>query len=129
MALTALAQDTQSTRHAPSRRPVDLVFLANQCLGDQNLEREILRLLNTTLSTYFQRLLLATAFDDLLLNIHSIRGAAAGVGAWPVTEMAKAMETELRAGRPLSTESIADLGLEIDEVLAFVEGLLSSQSA
>ena len=87
-------------------RPVDLVHLAKQCLGDEALELEVLRLFDTTIKDYYGRLRLAANFDDLALLLHSIKGAAAGVGAWSIADLAKAMEHELRSGRPLAQERI-----------------------
>lgn len=106
-------------------RPVDLVHLAKQCLGDENLELEVLRLFDTTLSTYFGRLKLATAYDDLAINLHSIKGASAGVGAWSVSDLAGRLEKDLKAGRPLRSEQIEDLGMAVEEVRGFIAQLLA----
>lgn len=107
-------------------RPIDLVHLAKQCLGDENLELEILRLFDTTLVTYMGRLRLATGMDDLAMAVHAIKGAAAGVGAWVVADQARAMEDDLRAGRPLRPERIDDLGMAVEEVHAFIARMLAS---
>ncbi|WIY51669.1 Hpt domain-containing protein [Devosia sp. YIM 151766] len=115
----------------PSRpvRPIDLVHLARQCLGDENLELEILRLFDATLLTYFERLKLATSFDDLAIHLHAIKGAAAGVGAWAVADLAKALESELREGRPLTMERIDDLGMAVEEARDFVGRMLADAAA
>ena len=110
-------------------RPIDLVHLAKQCLGDENLEYEILRLFDTTVRTYFQRLELAASYDDLAINLHSIKGAASGVGAWTIADLAKAAEVEMQAGRPLNPERIADLGMAIEEVRTFIARMLSNEPA
>lgn len=101
-------------------RPVDLVHLAKQCLGDEALELEVLRLFDTTIRDYYGRLKLAASFDELALVLHSIKGAAAGVGAWSVADLAKAMEHEIRSGRPLVQERIDDLGLVVEDVRDFI---------
>lgn len=108
-------------------RPVDLVHLAKQCLGDENLELEILRLFDTTLVTYFGRLKLASSFDDLAINLHSIKGASAGVGAWGIADLAAALEKDLRAGRPLTPERIDDLGMAVEEVRDFIARMLANE--
>lgn len=113
----------------PSARPVDLVHLAKQCLGDENLEFEVLRLFDTTVSTYFARLEMAESFDDLAINLHSIKGASAGVGAWAVADLAAALEVELRAGRPLTAERVADLGMAVEEVRDFIARMLANEAA
>ena len=110
-------------------RPIDLVHLAKQCLGDENLELEILRLFDTTLSTYFERLKLASAFDDIAINLHSIKGAAAGVGAWTIADQAKVLENDLRDARPLTSERLADLGMAVEEVRNFIARMLANDAA
>lgn len=115
--------------HVRAMRPIDLVHLAKQCLGDEHLEYEILRLFDTTIKTYFGRLELAASFDDLALNLHSIKGAASGVGAWTIADLAKSAEIEMHAGRPLSAERISDLGMAIEEVRSFIARMLSNEPA
>ena len=115
--------------HIRAMRPIDLVHLAKQCLGDEHLEYEILRLFDTTIKTYFGRLELAASYDDLAINLHSIKGAASGVGAWTIADLAKAAEVEMHAGRPLSMERIADLGMAIEEVHVFIDRMLSNEPA
>ena len=110
-------------------RPIDLVHLAKQCLGDEHLELEILRMFETTLSGYFSRLKLASAFDEMALNLHSIKGAASGVGAWAVADIAKALEEELRHGRPVSPERIKDLGMAVEEARDFIARMLAADEA
>ncbi|UYO00707.1 MAG: Hpt domain-containing protein [Devosia sp.] len=127
MAQTAVKAPIVLPRTRPMR-PVDLVHLAKQCLGDENLELEVLRLFDQTLFTYFGRLRLALSFDDLAINVHSIKGAASGVGAWTISEIARAMEDDLRAGRPLRSEAIDDLGLAVEEVRDFIARMLADQA-
>ena len=116
---------------SPNRavRPIDLVHLAKQCLGDEHLEYEILRLFDTTIKTYFARLSSAEAFEDMRLNLHSIKGAASGVGAWTIADLAKAAEAELHAGGSVSPEALADLGHAIEEAGAFIAVMLSNEPA
>lgn len=117
---SAAVDDLDQAPHARAMRPIDMVHLARQCLGDEYLEYEILRLFDTTISTYFSRLELASSYDDLALNLHSIKGAASGVGAWTIADLAKAAEVEIQAGRPLAPEHIADMAVAIEEVRAFI---------
>lgn len=127
MAHNAVSADNDPESLRRSGRPIDLVHLARQCLGDAGLEYEILRLFDTTAKTYFDRLQRATTFDDIALNLHSLKGAAGGVGAWTIADLAKAAETELKAGRPLTPEHIADLGIAVEEVSVFITEMLSNQ--
>jgi HPt (histidine-containing phosphotransfer) domain-containing protein len=128
-----MAQNAVSADHAGPEivrrpaRPIDLVHLARQCLGDAGLEYEILRLFDTTVKTYFARLQVSTTFDELAMNLHSLKGAASGVGAWSIAELAKAAEIEIKAGRPLGPERIDDLGMAVEEVSAFIAEMLSKE--
>jgi len=126
---SSAAENRDQVPHLRPMRPIDLVHLAKQCLGDENLEYEILRLFDTTVKTYFGRLALAANYDDLALNLHSIKGAASGVGAWTIADLAKAAEVEMHAGRPLTPERIADLGIAIEEVRTFISRMLSREPA
>lgn len=131
MAMTATATNlvAEQGTSVRSARPIDLVHLAKQCLGDENLELEILRLFDTTLVTYFGRLSEAASFEDVTLNLHSIKGASRGVGAWAVADLARACEIELESSRPLTPERIADLGMAIEEVRGFIARMLSDNAA
>lgn len=121
MAQRSMAAEPQSPiSHPRPQRPIDMAHLARQCLGDEFLEVEILRLFEETLATYFARLGLAESFDDLAVNLHTIRGASAGVGAVTVMEQAEALQAELKAGRALAPERINDLGMAVEEVRGFI---------
>lgn len=120
------ALDRASPVLAPRRaRPIDLVYLAKQCLGDAALEHEMLRLFDTTIQTYLTRLLAAEAPDQVLFTLHTIKGAAAGVGAFAIADLAKAMEADVRAGMSINPEQLDDLKIAVEEVSVFVEDVLS----
>lgn len=119
-----LAAETPPKRAA---RPIDLVHLAKQCLGDEHLEYEVLRLFDTTLATYFSRLQSAESVDAIALNLHSIKGASSGVGAWTIAELAKTLETELKADNSLNSEHLHDLAMAIEETSAFIQDMLSKE--
>lgn len=124
----AVETESQSDIRTRTMRPVDLVHLAKQCLGDEGLELEVLRLFDTTIKDYYGRLQMAASFDDLTLVLHSIKGAAGGVGAWTVADLAKAMEHEIRHGRPLTQERIADLGLVVEDVRNFIGRMVANEA-
>ena len=106
------------------RGPIDLDFLARQTLGDEGLEQEVLRLFDQMSHAYFERLETSTSVSDLLRNLHTLRGAAAGVGAFALAELARVAETELREGSPVNPERIEDLDMAVQEVSAFISGRL-----
>jgi HPt (histidine-containing phosphotransfer) domain-containing protein len=106
------------------RGPIDLDFLARQTLGDEGLEQEVLRLFDQMSHAYFERLETSTNVSDLLRNLHTLRGAAAGVGAFALAELARVAETELREGSPVNPERIEDLDIAVQEVSAFISDRL-----
>ncbi|GLQ08956.1 histidine kinase [Devosia yakushimensis] len=123
---SALDRDVAKPARRPAR-PIDLVHLAKQCLGDAGLEREILHLFDSTIKTYLARLLAATAPDEVLFALHTIRGAAAGVGAFAITDLAKAMEADARAGRAIEVEQIDDLKMAVEEASGFIGDVLGRE--
>jgi HPt (histidine-containing phosphotransfer) domain-containing protein len=64
-----------------------------------------------------------------LRNLHTLRGAAAGVGAFGLAELARVAETELRAGVPVNPERIDDLNIAVEEVAAFIAARLEAAAA
>jgi len=111
------------------RGPIDMEHLSRQTLGDPGLEQEVLRLFDEMSHVYYERLEGSTTVEDLLRNLHTIRGAAAGVGAFALAELARVAETELREGAPVNPERIDDLALAVQEVSAFIGDRLGTAEA
>lgn len=124
---TAAFDQSEQASQARVMRPIDRIHLAKQCLGDEHLELEVLRLFDTTIATYFGRLLGSVSPDMVTLNLHTIKGAASGVGAWIVADLAKACEVELQEGRPLTPERLADLGIAVEEVRSAIARMIAGQ--
>lgn len=114
---------------AAVRGPIDLDFLGRQTLGDPGLEQEVLRLFDEMSHAYFERVETSTTVPDLLRNLHTLRGAAAGVGAFGLAELARVAETELRDGVPVNPERIDDLSMAVQEVSAFIGTRLKEAEA
>jgi hypothetical protein len=110
-----------------AHRPIDLVHLAKQTLGDHGLECEVLRLFDIMAQRYYARLELSTTVDELCVHLHSLRGAANGVGAWGIADLAKLTEDELRGGKPVNPERIDDLHIAVQEVSEFIGTLLANE--
>jgi HPt (histidine-containing phosphotransfer) domain-containing protein len=111
------------------RRPIDMDHLTRQTLGDPGLELEVLRLFDEMSHVYYERLESSTNVDDLLRNLHTLKGAAAGVGAFGIAELARVAETELRDGAPVNPERIDDLNIAVQEVSAFIGERLRAVAA
>lgn len=103
-----------------SRGPIDMVHLSRQTLGDSGLEMEVLRLFDEMSHVYYERLETSTTVPDLLRNLHTIKGAAAGIGAFGLAELARVAETELREGASVNPERIDDLHMAVEELSAFI---------
>ena len=111
------------------RRPIDMEHLSRQTLGDPGLQEEVLRLFDEMSHVYVERLEVSTTVDELLRNLHTIKGAAAGIGAFGLAELARVAEAELRAGAPVNPERIDDLALAAQEVSAFIGDRLRAAEA
>ena len=102
------------------RGPIDMAHLSRQTLGDHNLELEVLRLFNEMSHTYYIRLESSTTVEELLVNLHTLKGAAAGIGAFGLADLARVAETELKAGAPVNPERIDDLHVAVEELSVFI---------
>ena len=115
---TAVRVGEQPTLH--EALPFDLDFLAAQTLGDPGLEQEVLRMFDQMSRVYFGRLETSTTVADLLLHLHTIKGAAAGVGALRLADLARTMESELRSGLPVNPKRVDEIEIAVREVSAFI---------
>jgi HPt (histidine-containing phosphotransfer) domain-containing protein len=111
------------------RGPIDLDFLRRQTLGDSGLEQEVLRLFDEMSQAYFERIETSTNVADLLASLHTLKGAAAGVGARALAELARVAETELREGAQVNPERIEDLHMAVQEVSAFITDRIGDREA
>ena len=115
------AKPTETSSPTPEiRGPIDMAHLSRQTLGDHNLELEVLRLFDEMSHTYYSRLENSTTVEDLLVNLHTLKGAAAGIGAFGLAELARVTETELKAGAPVNPERIDDLHVAVEELSVFI---------
>lgn len=95
--------------------PLDLAHLARQTLGDEALEREVLRLFAEQAEDLRARI--ATAGDEERRRLaHRLTGAARGIGAFRLAECAAQLEVDAAA-----TATVDRLLLLIDDALAVVK--------
>ena len=106
--------------------PIDMMHLKKQTLGDPGLELEVLRLFDQMSHTYYARLETSTTVADLLTNLHTLKGAAAGIGAFGLAELARVAEAELRDGGPVNPERIEDMHVAVEELSAFIAARLKA---
>lgn len=125
MAKAAPQNRFETGTHEPAQqRAIDLVHLAKQTLGDRNLEQEVLRMFADGTRAYSRRINEARTPEEVKIGLHSLKGAAAGVGANGVAAVARAAEQELRETGALSAEALSDVSFAVEEVNAYIDELL-----
>lgn len=105
------------TSPASRGRPIDLVHLAHQTLGDRGIEQEVLAMFVQQLTMVRDRIARATLAERVLLA-HGLRGSAGGIGAFAVAECAKAIEHD-----PQNLPLLRQLEARIDEVRDFIASI------
>ena len=118
--------ELEDSRSKANGRPIDLVYLARQTLGDPGLESEILMLFSRMASSYLDRISNSEDENEVAHGLHSLKGAAAGIGAAGIAKEAQAAEGEFRETGKLSDERLSDLAIKVEEAQVFITGLLNS---
>lgn len=101
---------------APSR-PVDLVHLARQTMGDRDLEREVLGLFVQQALSVRDKITDADERERFMLA-HGLKGSARGVGAFAVADCAAEIER-----KPDDVRAVKRLGTLIEQVRDFVAAI------
>lgn len=98
-------------------RPVDLVHLARQTLGDRALEQEVLALFVQQATTVREQIVAASTAERLRLA-HGLIGSARGVGAFAIADCAAEIERN-----PDDRKVLARLATLIDEMRDFIAAI------
>lgn len=89
----ALKVDVENAnRVARTARPVDLVHLSSMTMGDRALELEILNMFVGQAPAYFEMATSASDAKEVYRVAHTIKGAARGIGAFELADIAKEAE-------------------------------------
>ena len=83
---------TSETAPPSFERPIDLVHLARQTLGDRMLEREILGLFVVQAKSVLSQLAASVSENSRMELAHTLKGSSRAVGAWRVASAAEACE-------------------------------------
>ena len=119
------AQAGAGEDNAPSfERPVDLVHLARQTLGDRALEREVLALFRVQARAIFAQLENVGEADLRHDLAHTLKGSARAVGAWKVAEAAETCENARDAAEPEWRDALSDLSARIEVALAAIDNII-----
>lgn len=111
------APDNHRAASPSQSRPIDLVHLAHQTMGDKALEAEILQMF----ARQSRRLVhdMATAdMSDVSALAHRLQGAAKAVGAFRVSTAAERLENN-----PDDAAAMASLHAAAIEADSFITGL------
>jgi len=95
-----------SASSASFERPIDLVHLARQTLGDRDLEREILALFVRQSMTLLKRMVDTPTPQEACDLAHTLKGSARAVGAWRVASAAEEVEQALGRAIPSSEPAL-----------------------
>ena len=119
------SQSAGSGAAVVSERPIDLVHLSKYTMGDKNLEREVLNLFATQSAIYLDRLREAEDDRSWLEAVHTLRGSAAGVGAWRVATYAGKVERlEGKDRNAICGSAIDELSQSVAEVNEYIHDLM-----
>ncbi|WP_342361477.1 Hpt domain-containing protein [Terrarubrum flagellatum] len=107
-----------------SARDLDLVHLARQTAGDRVLEREVLGLFRDQTVRMLAAMAMAVRNGRQARDAaHTLKGAARGVGAFRVADLAEIVET---AGDESIASAVADLSAAAEDARNLIDRLLAN---
>lgn len=89
---TETKADFAGSSQASFERPIDLVHLARQTLGDRSLEQEILALYHKQAQSLLHSIESTASLRERADYAHMLKGSSRAVGAWHVATAAEAVE-------------------------------------
>ncbi len=93
MTLRESTREARGGRRPPSpRRPIDLDHLRTQTMGDEELQRKVLRLFLYQVSETITRIRKAESVEARSEAAHALVGAARGIGAFSIAYIAGEIE-------------------------------------
>jgi HPt (histidine-containing phosphotransfer) domain-containing protein len=104
-------------------RPIDLVHLARQTLGDRDLEREVLGLFVAQARSVLDMLMVASDQRRRMELAHTLKGSARSIGAWRVAAQAEACEAMISASDASWRAGLDTLAVSIREAVAAIGDL------
>ena len=92
MPMTLKRDLRRAARNDGTAKPIDLVHLSTQTMGDRALEAEVLGMFLDHSGAYVAKLRNASQPADRKLAAHTLKGAARAIGAWELAELAQDAE-------------------------------------
>jgi HPt (histidine-containing phosphotransfer) domain-containing protein len=108
-------------------RPIDLIHLARQTLGDRDLETELLSLFRRQAGQIVERLAAEMPGDSIPWRAdlaHTLKGSARAIGATSVAIKAEIYEVQARDGKPDLKPAFTALRGAVDEACRAIGDLL-----
>lgn len=116
-ALAKVSGDAKPDVQVRPARAIDLVHLGKQTMGDRALEQEVLRLfVRQALSLRDD--VLAAKGDARMRVLHTLKGSARTIGAFPLADCLAALE-----GRPTDRALLAEMSERIGQVCNFAAAI------
>jgi HPt (histidine-containing phosphotransfer) domain-containing protein len=110
-----------------SSRPIDLIHLARQTMGDRDLETELLHLFRRQAGQIMERLSADLPGDSIPWRAdlaHTLKGSARAIGATRVAIKAEIYEVQVRDGAPNLKPALGALKSAVDEACGAIADLL-----
>jgi len=111
----------------PTSRPIDLIHLSRQTLGDRALETELLGLFTRQAIQIVERLSADLPGDSIPWRTdlaHTLKGSARAIGAIRVAIKAEIYEVQARDGKPNLQPALTALRTAVDEACRTIAELL-----
>lgn len=118
MAMALKADVASACRMAGTEKPIDLVHLSNQTMGDRELEQEILQIFARQISGYIDQVRNCGSKAECKRVAHMLKGAARSIGAFHLAELAASSET-------LGDIDKTALVCEMENIRSYIENLES----
>lgn len=81
---------------------LDRAHLHRMTMGDDDLAREVLGLFRSQTEMWLRLIQPSVETRDWAAAVHTIKGSARGVGAWPLAQVCEEAEAEAKARGPLA---------------------------
>jgi HPt (histidine-containing phosphotransfer) domain-containing protein len=104
-------------------RPIDLVHLARQTLGDRALESEVLDLFVVQARAILDQLAREGDLKRRFDLAHTLKGSARSVGAWQVAHEAEACEASMESCAESWNLTLQALRMAIEVAIGAIGGL------
>lgn len=127
MARMHAAETGQGASKAAKAGPIDMDHLDSQTMGDPGLREEVLRLYASMSGVYLSRIQSSADTDQLLAHLHTLRSAAAGIGATAVRDRTREAEDAIRSGAPAEPARLLAIATAVAECQEFIHAMIGPE--